>query len=198
MATAFLAIHALGVPLPAIVLFAAVAGLALARWHPKALPEDAAAAAAASDRDCLIDVRIAAVLCPHTRPSVRRAFAHLLAWGVLWWLPVLAAFALLREHVLAQQGVFFSQAALVIFGGAYAVLAYVAQRAVEDLDWLRPGEMADDLALAETTPGPLIERIVTLSRPRLKNTWALDNARCGPRLACTRSAKPSMPRRKST
>ena len=58
--------------------------------------------------------------------------------------------------MFAQQGVFFGQAALVTFGGAYAVLAYVAQRAVETYAWLTPGEMVDGLALAETTPGPLI------------------------------------------
>jgi chromate transporter len=58
--------------------------------------------------------------------------------------------------VIAREGVIFSQTAVVTFGGAYAVLAYIAQRAVEDLHWLKPGEMIDGLALAETTPGPLI------------------------------------------
>jgi chromate transporter len=58
--------------------------------------------------------------------------------------------------VFAQQGAFFGAAALVTFGGAYAVLAYVAQGAVETYGWLSPGEMLDGLALAETTPGPLI------------------------------------------
>ena len=60
------------------------------------------------------------------------------------------------QHVVTREGVFFSQTAVVTFGGAYAVLAYIAQHAVEDLHWLRPGEMMDGLALAETTPGPLI------------------------------------------
>src|SRR6185503_6988855 len=61
-----------------------------------------------------------------------------------------------REHVLVQQGIFFSRAAVVTFGGAYAVLAYVGQQAVETFGWLRPGEMLDGLGMAETTPGPLI------------------------------------------
>src|SRR5438552_10566071 len=61
-----------------------------------------------------------------------------------------------KTSVFAQQGVFFGEAALVTFGGAYAVLAYVAQRAVETYAWLSPSEMVDGLALAETTPGPLI------------------------------------------
>ena len=64
--------------------------------------------------------------------------------------------ALGSTHVLFRESVFFSQTAVVTFGGAYAVLAYVAQRAVQDLQWLTPGEMVDGLALAETTPGPLI------------------------------------------
>jgi chromate transporter len=60
------------------------------------------------------------------------------------------------QHVLTREGVIFGQTAVVTFGGAYAVLAYIGQRAVEELQWLRPGEMIDGLALAETTPGPLI------------------------------------------
>ena len=77
----------------------------------------------------------------------------LLAWGI----PLAAAVALTgRDSVFTQQGLFFSGAALVTFGGAYAVLAYVAQQAVEVYGWLSPGEMVRGLALAETTPGPLI------------------------------------------
>jgi chromate transporter len=76
---------------------------------------------------------------------------------LLWWTPVVAA-GLWRgwNGTLAQLGVFFSQAAVVTFGGAYAVLPYVAQRAVEDHGWLSAGQMLDGLGLAETTPGPLI------------------------------------------
>lgn len=155
-AAAFLAIFAFAVPFPLIVLGAALCGLALARWVPAALPAEGVAAAAAA-RGYLVDERIEAGLCAHTQPSPWRALAHALGWGALWLAPVFAVSAWLGSgHVLAQQGWFFSQAAVVTFGGAYAVLAYVAQRAVEDFGWLRPGEMAAGLALAETTPGPLI------------------------------------------
>lgn len=75
----------------------------------------------------------------------------------LWFGPLIAFWwALGGDSVLVQEGLFFSQAALVTFGGAYSVLAYVAQRAVEDHRWLSPGEMQDGLGMAETTPGPLI------------------------------------------
>ena len=76
---------------------------------------------------------------------------------IVWWAPVgLVALTLGVDHVLVEEGVFFSKAAVVTFGGAYAVLAYIAQQAVEVHAWLRPGEMLDGLGLAETTPGPLI------------------------------------------
>ncbi len=76
---------------------------------------------------------------------------------LLWATPVLAAAALFgTDHVLVDQGLFFSGTAVVTFGGAYAVLSFVAQRAVNVYQWLLPGEMVNGLALAETTPGPLI------------------------------------------
>jgi chromate transporter len=77
--------------------------------------------------------------------------------STLWFGPIVAVVALFgRDSIFAQQGVFFGEAAIVTFGGAYAVLAYIAQKAVETYGWLSPGEMLDGLALAETTPGPLI------------------------------------------
>jgi chromate transporter len=79
-------------------------------------------------------------------------------WLPLWWAPVLLAWLWLGAgHVLVREGTFFGQTAVVTFGGAYAVLAYVAQRAVEDFRWLSPREMLDGLGMAETTPGPLIQ-----------------------------------------
>src|SRR5256885_13950199 len=78
-------------------------------------------------------------------------------WVVVWWLPLLAVIALTGpSSVWSKQAVFFSEAAMVTFGGAYAVLSYVAQQAVEVFGWLEPGQMVDGLGLAETTPGPLI------------------------------------------
>jgi chromate transporter len=91
------------------------------------------------------------------RPSGRRAAKVLAAGLALWAAPVLAVLVLAGTgSVLFDQGLFFSGTALVTFGGAYAVLAFVAQRAVEVYGWLAPGEMVRGLALAETTPGPLI------------------------------------------
>jgi chromate transporter len=93
----------------------------------------------------------------HSLPSVRR-FLTILGIGLVLWAAPLAAVALLVDStsVFLDQGLFFSGAALVTFGGAYAVLAYVAQQAVNAYGWLAPGEMVRGLALAETTPGPLI------------------------------------------
>lgn len=94
-------------------------------------------------------------------PRERAAHGHTLrtlaVWGALWLVPVFAVLALLGPaNVFGQIAVFFSQMAMVTFGGAYAVLAYVAQQAVDHYGWLRPGEMLDGLGMAETTPGPLI------------------------------------------
>jgi chromate transporter len=74
-----------------------------------------------------------------------------------WWVPVLAVIGVFgRDHVLSREGLFFSKAAMVTFGGAYAVLAYIDQAAVHEYGWIEPGHMLDGLGLAETTPGPLI------------------------------------------
>ena len=91
------------------------------------------------------------------QPSVRRS-AIILAVGLTAWaLPILAVgVAFGWDSIFVDQGLFFSGAALVTFGGAYAVLSYVAQQAVNVYGWLLPGEMVRGLALAETTPGPLI------------------------------------------
>ena len=94
----------------------------------------------------------------HTEPPSRRRTAMILVIGLVAWASPSLAVALLTgtSSVFTDQGLFFSGAALVTFGGAYAVLAYVAQQAVEVYGWLLPGEMVRGLALAETTPGPLI------------------------------------------
>lgn len=90
-------------------------------------------------------------------PKAGRAFATALGWAAIWVAPVLAAFALLGpDHVLTRVGVLFSKLALVTFGGAYTVLAYLQQQAVEAEGWLTAPQMIDGLGLAETTPGPLV------------------------------------------
>lgn len=92
------------------------------------------------------------------KPGLRRTATVATIWLAIWWIPVLALLALLGGgHVLVREALFFSQAAMVTFGGAYSVLAYVAQEAVATYGWLRPGEMLDGLGMAETTPGPLIQ-----------------------------------------
>jgi len=149
-ALAFVAIFALQVPFPAIVAGAAAIGFAAARLGPGWLPapHDAAAGTGAADR---------AAAAPHTRPSRARALRTLAVWSPLWLVPVAALHALLGpDAVFSRIALFFSQAAVVTFGGAYAVLAYLAQAAVTTYGWLAPGEMLDGLGLAETTPGPLI------------------------------------------
>jgi chromate transporter len=93
----------------------------------------------------------------HARPSVERALSVSAVWLALWLVPVIVLlFTLGLDNVFSQIATFFSKMAVVTFGGAYAVLAYVAQGAVEQYGWLRPGEMLDGLGMAETTPGPLI------------------------------------------
>ena len=93
----------------------------------------------------------------HMRPSASRAFTVALVWTILWFSPIAVILIFLgSKSVYFEQAIFFSKAAVVTFGGAYAVLAYVAQQAVENYGWLTPGEMLDGLGLAETTPGPLI------------------------------------------
>jgi chromate transporter len=93
----------------------------------------------------------------HARPTVGRAARVSAIWLSLWLVPVIAVTALAGPgDTFAEIGAFFSKMAVVTFGGAYAVLAYMAQQAVETYGWLKPGEMLDGLGMAETTPGPLI------------------------------------------
>jgi len=94
----------------------------------------------------------------HTRPTIGRTARVLGLCLTLWFAPLLILWAAYGwTHVFVQEGLFFSKAAVVTFGGAYAVLAYMAQQAVEVYGWLKPGEMLDGLGMAETTPGPLIQ-----------------------------------------
>jgi len=94
---------------------------------------------------------------PLKRALAWQSVRTITAWLVIWFAPLaLIALALGKGHVLVAIGVFFAKLAVVTFGGAYAVLAYMAQQAVTTHHWLSAGEMADGLGLAETTPGPLI------------------------------------------
>jgi chromate transporter len=150
---AFAALAVFGVPFPIVIAVAALAGWALHRWRPALVTTGAGHNA---DKDG------PAPLIPddalhHDQPSPRRA-ATILTVGLLAWFAPVALVAATTGigSVYTQQGLFFSGTAVVTFGGAYAVLAYVAQRAVEDYGWLSAGDMVRGLALAESTPGPLI------------------------------------------
>ena len=151
---AFLALALFGVPFPVVVVAAGAVGWGLGRWAPQVLSAGKTHAGGTAEQ--------APPLIPddalHSeRPSVRRAGRVLTVGLVAWALPLIGVLLLTgRDSVFTEQGLFFSGTALVTFGGAYAVLAYVAQRAVEDFGWLAPNEMVRGLALAETTPGPLI------------------------------------------
>jgi chromate transporter len=152
-AAAFGAIFFLRVPFPAIVGGAALAGFLGGKFFPERFP--AAAGHGAATSGTVIDDSHDSPL--HTQPSWARAAKVLAVSLALWWTPVFLAAAWQGwEGVLAREGIFFSKAAMVTFGGAYAVLPYVGQQAVENYHWLTAPQMLDGLGLAETTPGPLI------------------------------------------
>jgi chromate transporter len=132
---AFAAVYVFGVPFPLVILAAAVAGFMGARGTPPAAETEAVAAPVGLGR-----------------------IMRTIAIGLALWAAPVAGLALVfgGDSVFVPIASFFSQMAVVTFGGAYAVLAYVAQEAVGGFGWLRPGEMLDGLALAETTPGPLV------------------------------------------
>lgn len=156
-ALSFAAIFFLGAPFPLIILTAALLGLAGDRLRPDLFEVLRFKSAKAS---ALPALPYACDLCDtsHTKPSTRRALATLALWLPLWLGPVLALHLWLGPgNVFAEQALFFSKAAVVTFGGAYAVLAYIAQQGVEVYHWLLPGEMLTGLGLAESTPGPLIQ-----------------------------------------
>lgn len=162
---AFVAIFWFKVPFPAIVAGAAVVGFLSAKWsaaipaglHGTDRPSPASAGGAAGAQGAAFVIDDAHEAPAHTRPSWRRAVKVIVVSLTLWWTPVgLAGLWLGWDGVLFREGVFFSKAAMVTFGGAYAVLPYVAQQAVENYGWLTAPQMLDGLGLAETTPGPLI------------------------------------------
>lgn len=133
-AASFMAIFFLHVPFPLIVFVAGLMGYARTNAKPPAA---------------------GASIVPNV-PFTQTA-ATIGLWLAIWIVPLVAVAAIFGfDHTLAQLGLFFSKLAIVTFGGAYAVLAYMAQDAVQVHGWLKPGEMLDGLGLAETTPGPLI------------------------------------------
>jgi chromate transporter len=138
---AFVGIFFLALPFPVIVIAAALIGFFAAQSSPAllGLKDDVGA------------------LAPAAPDRWRQAGIAAVVGLIAWWAPVALAVALLGfDHVLVSVGMFFSKLAVVSFGGAYALLAYMAQQAVETYHWMTAPEMVDGLGLAETTPGPLI------------------------------------------
>jgi chromate transporter len=151
-AAAFTAIFFFGVPFPLIILAAGLLGFIGGRagWH--AFPSAAHQRSAESNVPTILGDGVGA-----QTPSVGQSTRVAGIWLLLWLVPVAVLIVFLGTgNVFSQIAVFFSKMAMVTFGGAYAVLAYVAQQAVEHYGWLKPGEMLDGLGMAETTPGPLI------------------------------------------
>ena len=149
---AFLALFFFHTPFPYVICAAALIGLVGGGLRHEMFlsirkPE--------SSEEAVIDDNEATP--PHALPSWRRAVRVCLVWLSVWWVPVvLLALWLGAEHTVVREAVFFSKAAMVTFGGAYAVLPYVSQQAVETFGWLSGAQMLDGMGLAETTPGPLI------------------------------------------
>jgi chromate transporter len=153
-AAAFIALFLFAVPFPVVVLGAGLVGyLGTVSGHPAFSVSVAHGGKGNGDADSLLGE----TLPEHTRPNFRHALKVAVIWLVLWLAPVAALLLVLGPaDVFSQIAVFFSKMALVTFGGAYAVLAYVAQEAVGTYGWLHPTQMLDGLGMAETTPGPLI------------------------------------------
>ena len=154
---AFVGIFLLRVPFPLIVIAAGMVGFFAGRARIAAFQGGAAhgskSSAAVHDRDTVLGED----LPDHAKPNARWSFQVSTVFLLLWTGPVALLLAFLGpDNVFSRIGLFFSEMAVVTFGGAYAVLAYVAQQAVQSYHWLTPREMLDGLGMAETTPGPLI------------------------------------------
>ena len=147
-AGSFVALSVFGIGFPFVIAGAALAGLVLGRLRPATFD----IAADAEDTSAL-----AGDLPPHARPHFGRAAGRLAAWLTVWWVPVgVLVLVFGTASVFVAEALFFSKTACVTFGGAYAVLPYVQERAVGEFHWLSADAMTHGLALAETTPGPLI------------------------------------------
>jgi chromate transporter len=155
-AGAFVALFFFAVPFPIVVLAAALIGffgmgLAPKQFHASGHAVKGAVAEGA------VDAAFARGELTHTRATYSQTALTIVTWLVIWLLPVALMIAALgNDNVFASLAIFFSKMSVVTFGGAYAVLAYVAQEAVATYHWLTAAEMLEGLALAETTPGPLI------------------------------------------
>jgi chromate transporter len=152
-AIAFVAIFFFAIPFPVIIIAAGVVGFVGARLGR---PEFAAIEHGGKNA-AVIDSMLGEAIPDHVRPNPARTLRVTAIWLALWLIPVAALLiGLGPNNVFSQIAIFFSKMAMVTFGGAYAVLAYVAQQAADYYHWVSPREMLDGLGMAETTPGPLI------------------------------------------
>jgi chromate transporter len=156
-AAAFVAIFFYDVPFPIIILTAGLIGFVGGAAGLPAFLAGGGHGAAGGKHLADTDSLLGEATPVHARPSLAWSLRIAAAFLALWLVPVAALLVLLGgDNVFSRIAVFFSEMAVVTFGGAYAVLAYVAQQAVDHYGWLKPGEMLDGLGMAETTPGPLI------------------------------------------
>ncbi|MBB3063282.1 chromate transporter [Microbulbifer rhizosphaerae] len=155
-AAAFVSIFFFSVPFPQVIISAGLIGLLGSRLAPESFVVIKHGGPEGDGR--AIDTMMSGNAAHHTRASLERAFKVMAVWLPLWFAPLIVLSVTLGfDNVFTQIGLFFSKLAVVTFGGAYSVLAYMAQEAVQNHGWLAPGEMLDGLGMAETTPGPLIQ-----------------------------------------
>jgi len=156
-AVAFVGIFFGGVPFPLIILAAGLLGWLGTRAGSPVFQVGGGHGTGTAKGLAETESLLGETMPEHARATVAGAWRAAAIWLVLWLVPVAALLlALGTGSTFSRIALFFSEMAVVTFGGAYAVLAYVAQQAVENYHWLRPGEMLDGLGMAETTPGPLI------------------------------------------
>jgi chromate transporter len=156
-AAAFLLIFFAGIPFPVIVLGSGLIGYFGGRAGRPEFQVGGGHAGARGAAIADVDTWLGEELPDHARPTIRRSLQVAALWLALWLVPVAALLiAFGPGNIFSQIATFFSTMAMVTFGGAYAVLAYVAQQAVQSYHWLTAGQMLDGLGMAETTPGPLI------------------------------------------
>lgn len=154
---AFLALTLFQAPFPLVVLAAGLIGYFGGRAGWSAFLAGGGHGKVGGKQVADIDSALGEGIPAHAKPPLSWSLKVAAVGFLVWFVPIIALLAILGQgNVFTQISIFFSKMAMVTFGGAYSVLSYVAQQAVEHYGWLKPGEMLDGLGMAETTPGPLI------------------------------------------
>ena len=155
----FVGIFFLSIPFPILIIIAAIIGVIgeIIKRKSDFNVNNISVQIVPDKNTAIIDKKLNNKVLAHTESSFRQSVKVAIIWLIIWLGPIFVMIlALGTTNVFVQEGLFFSKIAVVTFGGAYAVLAYVAQQAVYNYQWLSPGEMLNGLGMAETTPGPLI------------------------------------------